>query len=317
MKRSSSGGGQSPSLKHLILTGSSDSDDDFHVSPLVAALKERESSPPPPSSGSIGSIAITSSQDNDASSVTHAESIFHNFGQFSKCSLSTTEGCSVEEDHLIIDCYEDTDDNDSDETSSSSVVFNRELFTNTPPNSQANLSSPYHPINLSPCLVESSHHPEIDQYIGLKNIELGSSVSGNDECTFSEDDKPCKIKEYDEKRYSIPLLLENWIQEIGLSSVADKLLEHDALRTELSQKIFKKAHGELKSSIKSSKLKKENDREYLLTLTPMTLCEEFREKSPLAFTLLVKGLFGFSDETELFQSQKLLNSTCLIFSIIA
>ena len=107
------------------------------------------------------------------------------------------------------------------------------------------------------------------------------------------------------------------IAVMGASSLADKLLQHDDISKELLKKIAVKSHTQLKTSIKTSKLKPEKNREYLLSLTPRNLCEEFRNNSPLSFSLLVKGLFGLTDENEMFESQKLMNNVCLILSIVA
>lgn len=111
--------------------------------------------------------------------------------------------------------------------------------------------------------------------------------------------------------------LENHVEAVGVSTAAALILENDDIREEIKRIIFSQSHGNLKSSLKTSKLtSSKKDRRYLLSLTPKNLCEEFQGHSDSSFQLLVKGLLGISDQKEIFESQFLLNNIALLYSII-
>ena len=59
------------------------------------------------------------------------------------------------------------------------------------------------------------------------------------------------------------------------------------------------------------------DRNYLLSLTPQNLVEEFVNNSRPAFDLVIHGLLGISDPDKVLESQFLINSLALLYSTVA
>ena len=57
-----------------------------------------------------------------------------------------------------------------------------------------------------------------------------------------------------------------------------------------------------------SKDKLKSDRSYLLSITPSSLCKEFRDNSPSAYQLLVQGLIGVSDMESILKNKHLKNN---------
>ena len=111
--------------------------------------------------------------------------------------------------------------------------------------------------------------------------------------------------------------IQELVAVLGVSELASVILEHEALKEEIMQKIFDSSHKSLKTEIKKSKLTSDKkDRAYLLTLTPRDLCEEFKAMSGSSFRLLVHGLLGITESSQVFESQFLLNNICLIYSTV-
>ena len=114
--------------------------------------------------------------------------------------------------------------------------------------------------------------------------------------------------------------LNDHIEAVGVSAAVSTLLENIDVKEEVSKAIFTASHKSLKSAIKSNKSKltaTKSDRNYLLTLTPKSLCEEFANNSKAAFDLVIQGLFGISSHKIIFESQYLLNCLTFIYSIVA
>ena len=113
-------------------------------------------------------------------------------------------------------------------------------------------------------------------------------------------------------------LVDILVNEIGISNAASAVLENEALREEIMKQIFSSSHKSLKTALKQSQLTstRKKERSYLLTLTPRTICEEFKTLSSASFRLLVHGLLGISDQNQIFESQFLLNNVCLLYSTI-
>ena len=114
--------------------------------------------------------------------------------------------------------------------------------------------------------------------------------------------------------------LSNHVDAVGASAAVSILLDNEDIREEVYKVIFSASHASLKNSLKGSKSKlttSKKDRNYLLTLTPRNLCEEFAEQSEAAFNLVIHGLLGISDPATVFESQYLLNSLTLVYSTIA
>ena len=113
-------------------------------------------------------------------------------------------------------------------------------------------------------------------------------------------------------------LLEGNIAANGIKESAEAILANGDLKKEILKQLFNESHHSLKSTLKDSKLcANKNDREYLLSLSPGALCEEFKTNSSSAFLCLVQGLLGISDPDEIFNSQYLLNNICFIYSSIS
>ena len=113
-------------------------------------------------------------------------------------------------------------------------------------------------------------------------------------------------------------VLEDNIEAKGLEESAKIILAHDDLKAEILRILFKDSHENLKYSLRQSQLcADKNDREYLLSLTPRNLCEEFKTNSPRAFLLLVQGLLGISNPEDIFESQFLLNNVCFMYSTVS
>ena len=167
------------------------------------------------------------------------------------------------------------------------------------------------PMSLSPI---SQPSPD-DQLKSDISFSSASSLQNNDWAPYlpSEDEVP----EEHETQHTSKTLVDNLVDELGISEAASAVLENDALRQEIEKMIFSSSHKLLKTALKKSQLtSKTKDRSYLLTLTPRNLCEEFKSRSAASFKLLVHGLLGISEEDQIFESQFLLNNVCLLYSTI-
>ena len=113
-------------------------------------------------------------------------------------------------------------------------------------------------------------------------------------------------------------VLEDIIATKGIKESAEIILSNKDLKTEITKLLFKDSHDTLKSSLKKSQLcADKNDREYLLSLNPKALCEEFKMNSNPAFLLLVQGILGISNPDDIFESQYLLNNIVFIYSTVS
>ena len=93
----------------------------------------------------------------------------------------------------------------------------------------------------------------------------------------------------------LAISLEHSMDIKGVSATASMLLQNEDLKREITRQLCKEAHDEFKTSLTSSHLTKlGRDRDYLLSLTPKLICEEFHKNSLLSFSLLTEGLFGTS-----------------------
>ena len=112
--------------------------------------------------------------------------------------------------------------------------------------------------------------------------------------------------------------LHDLINVAGLKEAATTILDNEELKQEILKQIFAESHESLKTSLKRSRLTaSKKDRNYLLSLTPEGLCQEFQENSFPAFRLLVHGLLGVSNQADVFDSQFLQNNVCLLYSTIS
>ena len=120
------------------------------------------------------------------------------------------------------------------------------------------------------------------------------------------------------------VLLENAInqskEKYGLESTAETLLRDKELKSMLIYKLNSRSHDELRYSLSHSQLsrdKKKRDRDYLLSITPKSICQEFQENAPEAFELLLHGLMGVTETEALYKDCKLMNRVALVLSTIA
>ena len=82
---------------------------------------------------------------------------------------------------------------------------------------------------------------------------------------------------------------ERW----GIETTVEALLNNQELKQTVVTELHRRSHHQLKSSLSKSLLcsdKKKKDRNYLLSVTPKTICEEFKTNAPDAFNLLFLGL---------------------------
>ena len=104
----------------------------------------------------------------------------------------------------------------------------------------------------------------------------------------------------------------------GITQLAETVLNNDDLKKEILRILLLQSHQSLKTSLKNSQLcADKKDRNYLLTLTPKSLCEEFRMNASPSFLLLVQGLLGISDPEAIFENQFLQNNVCLLYSTLS
>ena len=83
----------------------------------------------------------------------------------------------------------------------------------------------------------------------------------------------------------IIILTEN-IACNGITQSAETVLNNDNLKKEILRILLLQSHQSLKTSLKKSQLcADKKERSYLLTLTPKSLCEEFRMKASPSFLL--------------------------------
>ena len=108
--------------------------------------------------------------------------------------------------------------------------------------------------------------------------------------------------------------------DLGVSVTAKTVFEDVELKQAILKMILSSAHQELKKSLKESQLckdKEKSTRDYLLSITPASLCLEFRENSPQAFQLLVGGLIGVNDLEAIPENKHLSNNIALLYSTIS
>ena len=112
-----------------------------------------------------------------------------------------------------------------------------------------------------------------------------------------------------------PDILNEFVEEKVAVAVAEMTLQYESLKNELVNKVFLESHNSLKTSLKYSLLcASKDDREFLLKITPRSLCEEFKKLSPMAFLLVTKGLLGFHNVDEIFDHPHVLNNVAFLFS---
>ena len=195
---------------------------------------------------------------------------------------------------------------------SSSTTSSQSLPTLPPSQAVSDLPLEDYAGPLSTSLTSSEEQPNLEH-----NVSFSSASSQERDWApyLPSDDEP-DVEEFETLSTS-KLLIDRLVAEIGISGAASAILENDDLRDEIEKKIFSSSHKLLKTALKKSQLTtKNNDRSYLLTLTPRNLCEEFRSLSRASFRLLVHGLLGISDDDQVFESQFLLNNICLLYSTI-
>ena len=109
---------------------------------------------------------------------------------------------------------------------------------------------------------------------------------------------------------------ERW----GLETTVEALLSNNELKRMIVEDLHQKSHKQFKSSLPKSHLcsdKKKRDRNYLLSVTPRSVCEVFKTNAPDAFNLLVSGLMGVNDVETLNDNNFQMNRVALILSTVA
>ena len=146
-----------------------------------------------------------------------------------------------------------------------------------------------------------------------------SSVGENYDWHISDESSP-HCPSFESTEQSLKFSLENHIEVVGITAAVSTLLENAQVKEEIMKTIFSESHASLKSSLTANKsmlTSSKKDRNYLLTLTPQNLCDEFANNSTPAFDLVIRGLFGISDPQKIFESQYLLNTLTLLYSTVA
>ena len=111
-----------------------------------------------------------------------------------------------------------------------------------------------------------------------------------------------------------------------LESLADDLLDQAALMILDNKRFHRKiierlgdaVSMDMKKALPESKLMEDNkQREYLLGVSPLQLCREFQASQKTSFEVVCRVLLGVKKSESIFENQKLLNTVCSIFSLIA
>ena len=136
----------------------------------------------------------------------------------------------------------------------------------------------------------------------------------------SSDDTPPSLPKFESA--DSPITLDEAIiqskESKGISITAQTILDHADLKEEILKVLYKESHHSIKDNLKKSRLcANKNDRRFLLSLSPKTLCQEFQQNSPRAFFHLVQGILGISDPESVFENQFLLNNICLVYSTLS
>ena len=88
---------------------------------------------------------------------------------------------------------------------------------------------------------------------------------------------------------NIEQVINDMVENVGASKVAAAVLKNHDVRDEIASLLFKDSHVSLKTSLKKSKLTtSKQDRKYLLSLTPRSLCEELRSSSAFTFQIITQ-----------------------------
>ena len=109
---------------------------------------------------------------------------------------------------------------------------------------------------------------------------------------------------------------ERW----GIETTVEALLNNKELKQTVVTELHRRSHNQLKSSLSKSLLcsdKQKKNRNFLLSVTPKSICEEFKTNAPDAFNLLFFGLMGVNDVESMEDNSFLMNRVALMYSTIA
>ena len=160
----------------------------------------------------------------------------------------------------------------------------------------------------------SLEHPETKDDDEIPFREMWDFDLSTSDSSFEEPEVSNKADDLTNFKY----ILDELIKKVGADAVAGAILENCEVKKELLSKMLSATHKDLKCSLKQSMLNKsKKDRNYLLSLTPRALCEEFCHNSNSAFVLLLKGMLGISNVDDIFESQYLLNIVSVIYSSVS
>ena len=139
---------------------------------------------------------------------------------------------------------------------------------------------------------------------------------------FLESDVDINRKEVKSDSKTCPDLstvLHQSILEYGIEKTADTVLLVDELRDVILKKTLQETHLKFKKSLKNSmqtNRSEKKSRTYLLSITPLALCQELRDAAPDTFKLII-GLLGIVDETIVFEQQHITNLVAIIYGAMS
>ena len=229
---------------------------------------------------------------------------------------------------LISDSAPSSQELDFNALSQHSISTQSEDFEGIiPSSSPANLLSDFSSsssTNSLPCIdspVSSSSFAQSPGYISDSSDSFDEHVGSAEEMdppdscwhnNFLGEVASTEVEEEHQKAF------RDLIDTVGPAKAALAVLDNEDVRDEITKLIFSRSHTSMKESLKHSKLAaNKKDRQYLLSLTPTSLCEEFRDLCNPAFELLVRGLLGLSEPEDIFTSPHLLNTVSLLYSTVA
>ena len=180
--------------------------------------------------------------------------------------------------------------------------------------------------------VQSSHNSDLAHFQGIYESSppspASSSVSHLDanyffpeSPTFSDDSPASPLPQgsppISKIKADFAASLMEYVSSVGALAAAETIMENTAVKEAIVESVLSETHSSLKSSLKQSIITQgKKDRNYLLTLTPRTICEEFQKNSNAAFLLIVKGLLGVSCPETVYDSALLLNTVTLLYSTV-
>ena len=167
---------------------------------------------------------------------------------------------------------------------------------------------------------ESAEHLSTAEEVFESGLDLNSCSPWGSELDFTDDERSDEILTIDKVNGQI---LQTCLQKLSENEILAKqaaqlILKNNVLKKEVMKQLGERSTSQMKKSLKRSKLTaNKKDRNYLLGISPLELCREFKRDSEDAFSVVTQILLGINKEEEIFNSQYLLNNLCALYSIIA